>query len=248
MRGEDFDFLYALEERYWWFVAMRRITDAIVGTQLNGRNLRILDAGCGTGYNLSHYESAGHAVFGLDIAPEAVEGVRRRGFTRITQASVSDIPYRAETFDFVFSFDVICQIPANANEKAIAEMHRVLRPGGSLFVRAPAFEWLRSSHDADLHTLHRFTLAELQAKLNRAGFKIRLGTYANSLLFPVVIVRRFLKRFGIGSGTDVKPLPAGLSWIDPIFRVVLASEAVLLQRQRRFPFGLSVIVYAEKWN
>ena len=133
-------------------------------------------------------------------------------------------------------------------EKAIGEMHRVLKPGGSLFIRVPAFEWLRSSHDADLHTLHRFTLAELRAKLNRTGFKVRLGTYANSFLFPVVIVHRFLKRFGIGSGTDVKPLPAGLGWTDPIFRNVLASEAAVLRLNGRLPFGLSVIAYAGKGN
>src|SRR5262249_47956469 len=114
MRGEDFDFLYSLEERYWWFAGMRRITDAIVGKELEGRRLRILDAGCGTGYNLLHYQGAGHELYGLDIAPEAVDGVRRRGVSRIVQASVAEIPYKSDTFDFVFSFDVICQVPVGA--------------------------------------------------------------------------------------------------------------------------------------
>src|SRR5262245_4624230 len=161
MRGEDFDFLYSLEERYWWFVGMRRITDTLVGAELQRPALKILDAGCGTGYNLHHYAAAGHTVYGFDIAADAVAGVQRRGMTRLVQASVTDIPFRAETFDIVFSFDVICQIPPSTNDQAIAEMHRVLKPGGLLFVRVPAFEWLRSSHDADLHTFHRFTLPEL---------------------------------------------------------------------------------------
>jgi SAM-dependent methyltransferase len=248
MRDEDFEFLYALEERYWWFVAMRRITDAIVGAQLRGRNLRILDAGCGTGYNLRHYKAQGHSVFGFDIAPGAVDAAHRRGFTSITQASVTDIPHPAETFDFVFSFDVLSHTPSQSHDKAIAEMHRVLRPGGLLFVRVAAFEWLRSSHDAEIHTLHRFTLGELQQKLTQGGFKIRRVTYANSFLFPIVAIRRILKHVGIGSGTDVKPLPPGLGWIDPIFRSVLASEAAVLGLHGRFPFGVSAIVYAAKAN
>src|SRR5262245_55515732 len=174
MRPEDFEALYALEESYWWFVAMRRITDTIAGKELRRKPLQILDAGCGTGYNLRHYEDAGHAVFGLDIASEAVDGVQKRGFKKITQASAAEIPYRSESFDLVFSFDVLCQIPGGSAQ-AIREMYRVLKPGGSLFVRVPAFEWMRSSHDADLHTAHRFTRQELQKELQAAGFRPKLS-------------------------------------------------------------------------
>ena len=54
MRAEDFEYLYSLEQNYWWFVAMRRITDAIVSSDLQNRALTVLDAGCGTGYNVQH--------------------------------------------------------------------------------------------------------------------------------------------------------------------------------------------------
>jgi hypothetical protein len=125
-------------------------------------------------------------------------------------------------------------------------MQRVLRPGGYLFIRVPAFEWMRSSHDEELHTLHRFGQQELVRKLIQAGFKIQRSTYANTFLFPVVVVRRLLKFAGIGRGTDVRPLPAVLGWIDPIFRRILGAEATVLRWGGRFPFGLSVICYAQK--
>jgi SAM-dependent methyltransferase len=246
MRGEDFEYLYNLEDRYWWFPAMRRITDTIVAQTLNARPLNILDAGCGTGYNLRHYRDAGHNVAGFDIAPEAVSGVRRRGFEEVCQASVTEIPLGSETFDVVFSFDVICQVPFEQIQGAIREMVRVLKPGGHLFVRVPAFEWLRSSHDSDLHTQHRFTLPELRSKVQAAGLEVRFSTYANCFLFPVVVVRRFLKKAGIGGGTDVKPLPAALAWADPIFKTVLSSESKLFHARRSLPFGLSVLVWAQK--
>jgi hypothetical protein len=105
---------------------------------------------------------------------------------------------------------------------------------------------LRSSHDQDLRTHHRYSCPELREKLEAAGFEVRLASYANSLLFPVVLLRRSLKRFGVGKGTDVKPLPAALAWLDPIFRRVLGAEAGLLSSGKRLPFGLSVICYARK--
>lgn len=248
MRTEDFELLYKLEENYWWFVGMRKITDTIVAPLVrDGARLRILDAGCGTGFNLRHYESNGrHDVYGLDIAPEAVGGVRNRGFRKITQASVTEIPFRSETFDLVFSFDVVCQVPPDISERGITEMHRVLKPRGALFIRVPAFEWLRSSHDEDLHTFHRFTRCELVDKLSRAGFDVRWSSYANGFLFPVIVLRRLLKHIGIGRGTDVRPLPSGLGWLDPIFRGLLLKEAEIFKSGKRLPFGLSVICYAKK--
>src|SRR5438876_10421726 len=158
MRAEDFDLLYKLEENYWWFVAMRQITDTIASGELQKPNLRILDAGCGTGFNLEYYGStAGRDVYGLDVTMDALEWVRKRGFQKITQASVTDIPFRSETFDLVFSFDVLPQVPLKTDEPAIREMHRVLKPNGYLFVRAAACECLRTSHDGGLHSMLRLT-------------------------------------------------------------------------------------------
>jgi SAM-dependent methyltransferase len=246
MRAEDFEYLYNLEERFWWFVAMRHITDAIVGADTKGETLDLLDAGCGTGYNIEHYEKSGHRVFSFDIAEPAIAGVLKRGFRKVCQASVTQIPYRSGTFDLVFSFDVLEQLSVKDGTEAIREMHRVLKPGGCLFIRVPAFEWMRSSHDADLNTVHRYSRPELVQMMRRAGFEIRLASYANTLLFPVVMLKRSLKRVGVGRGTDVKPLPDGLGWIDPIFRSVLAAEARVLGAGQSFPFGLSVIAYGQK--
>ena len=190
--------------------------------------------------------AAGRDVYGLDVTMDALEWVRKRGFQKITQASVTDIPFRSETFDLVFSFDVLPQVPLKTDEPAIREMHRVLKPNGYLFVRAAAFEWLRSSHDEDLHTMHRFTRPELVEKLIGAGFDVEWSSYANGFLFPVILLRRFLKHAGIGKGTDVRPLPRGLGWLDSIFRNVLSRESGWFRSGRNLPFGLSVICWARK--
>src|SRR5262249_39696153 len=116
MHERDFELLYELEENYWWFPAMRKITDAIAGRELHHPNQRILDAGCGTGFNLGYYAGgSSHDVYGLDIATAALKHVHRRGFAKIAQASITDIPYKSDTFDIVFSFEVVTQTPYDSH-------------------------------------------------------------------------------------------------------------------------------------
>ena len=164
---------------------MRQITDTVAATELQKPNLRILDAGCGTGYNLGHYGTGdSREVYGFDIAGAALEGARKRGFRKIAQASVTEIPFKPDTFDLVFSFDVVCQLPCERHDAALREMHRVLKPGGFLFIRVPAFMWLRSSHDDELKTFYRYKREELSSRLDRLGFMIEWTSYANGFLFP----------------------------------------------------------------
>src|SRR5437762_11678099 len=90
MRAEDFELLYRLEEKHWWFAAMRQITDTIAAAELAEPKRKILDAGCGTGFNLSYYTDLNsHDVFGLDIANAALEHVRKRGLKKVIQASIT---------------------------------------------------------------------------------------------------------------------------------------------------------------
>jgi SAM-dependent methyltransferase len=247
MRAEEFEFLYRLEATYWWFVAMRRITDSLMGTELARENIRILDAGCGTGFNLN-YDAASRSrrLFGLDIADPAIKCVKRRGIDKVAQASVTAIPFRSELFDVVFSFEVITHLPVDLHDDAFREMRRVLKSRGSLFIRVPAFMWLWSSHDEEIEAYYRYRLPELREKLIRLDFQIEWISYANGFLFPVILLNRFLKHLGIRKGSDVRPLPRGLAWVDGLFRRTLESEAKWFQSGRRLPFGLSLICIAKK--
>src|SRR5262245_18789428 len=109
---------------------MRRITDAIAAKDLRVRALTVLDAGCGTGYNIHHYEKAGHTVFAFDIAEPGIAFVRKRGFRKVARASVAEIPYQSGTFDFAYCMDVLDELPLEKSEQAMREIHRVLKPGG----------------------------------------------------------------------------------------------------------------------
>jgi SAM-dependent methyltransferase len=247
MRVEDFEQLYKLESTYWWFVAMRRITDAILRTELQKPGLRILDAGCGTGFNVQYYTSGkARKTFGMDISDAAIDCVKRKGLNTVAQSSVTAIPFKSDCFDLVFSFEVITHLECRFHDDAFREMLRVLKPGGSLFLRLPAFMWLWSSHDEAIQAYYRYTRPEVEEKLTRLGYRIEWISYANCLLFPIILLRRFLKHLGISSGSDVRPFPRGMGWLDWIFRHALESEAKWFQLGHRLPFGLSLICHAKK--
>jgi SAM-dependent methyltransferase len=246
MRPEELEYLYRLEETFWWFAGMRRITDAVLERRFKlHTGLKILDAGCGTGFNIIHTSQkwSGNAVFGLDISADAIAWTHKRGVDCLCQASVTAIPFPAATFDLVSSFEVISQGTHPPVEKGLREMQRVLRPGGLLLVRVPAFRWMRSSHDMDVDTNRRFTRRELEREVRTAGMKLEWISYANCFLFPTAIVRRLLKGMGIGGGSDVRPLPG---FIDAALRGILSLEAFVFRAGLRLPFGLSIVCLARR--
>jgi SAM-dependent methyltransferase len=244
MQTEDYQYLYQLEERFWWFAGMREVTAALLDSWLPAGDRVILDAGCGTGGNLewlARYAGSG-AVAGIDFVETALRFCRARGARRLVQASATDLPFADRCFDLVTSFDVLVQIPGEgADEQAMREMRRVLKPGGLAFVRCAAYEWMKSGHDRALGTQRRYRLDELSDKLRRAGFNVVRETYANSLLFPAAAARVGLA----DDGSDVKPLPPELAWLNQALTGALRWEARRLQPPRaRLPFGLSAICLA----
>jgi SAM-dependent methyltransferase len=252
MQTEDYADLYALEDEFWWFAGMREITAALLDPFCPAEKERlILDAGCGTGSNLAwlrRYAGKGK-VFGLDVVGDALKFCTRRQTERLSQASVTVLPFAEETFDLVTSFDVLEQLPADSDDFAMREMYRVLRAGGICFVRVPAYEWMRSGHDAALATQRRYTLNQLRKKMEQAGFEVLRATYANSLLLPLAAFRRLvLKRLRLSDpGSDVKPLPPQLKWMNRTLGGALKTEARLLRRSHaRLPAGLSAICIARK--
>src|SRR5262249_11657758 len=131
------------------------------------------------------------------------------------------------------------------------EMMGVLKEGGGAFVRGAAYRWMKSGHDRALGTERRYDLNELREKLKCAGFEILRETYANSLLFPVAAIRRLLlKRLGLADeGSDVKPLPKNLQWLNRVMTNALLWEANRLRDPSvKLPVGLSAICVARRPN
>ncbi|HEX2521142.1 MAG TPA: class I SAM-dependent methyltransferase [Terriglobia bacterium] len=248
MQLDEYRKMYALEENFWWYRGMLRITKQILQRHFQpGGDIRILDAGCGTGKMLVELE--GYALkhpVGFDFSAEAVKFLKLRGVANVLQASTTDIPFKSESFDLVTSFDVLCQLPGEGDRRALQEFHRVLKPGGMIYVRLPANPWLFATHDRCSLTVRRYDRSDLVAKVEQAGFRILKASYANFFLFPVFAFKRLvLERFGIFSdSSDLRPVPAVLN---RILEIPLTIESRFLAFSSvRFPCGVSLVCFAQK--
>ncbi len=110
---------------------------------------RILDVGCGNGRLLSILPGNVEYI-GVDFSKELLSIARARhpGGTFI-HGNATDLPFSDREFDTVFSFATLHHIPSRElRRKAVAEMARVLRPGGTLIVTA--WDLWHANHLGDL--------------------------------------------------------------------------------------------------
>lgn len=244
MDEREYLHMYEEEECHWWYVGMRAIVLSLLPQAALPRDPRVLDAGCGTGFTMSwlrrHY---GALVTGIDCHPTGLAFCRRRGEQSLVLGDVAALPFIGDSFDLVVSFDVLSEVrDAASRTSALAEYRRLLKPGGKLLVRVPAFEWLRTSHDTGVSTSHRYGSDELRAAVEAAGFRTERCTFANSILFPLAVIWRISKKIGLApSGSDVRSTTRGSSWLNGLLLRILKLEAAYLRRHD-FGFGLSLFV------
>lgn len=247
MNPAEFQHLAAAEERMWWFRGMREIFRRVADRHLPRGIEDVLDAGCGTGANAEWMARAfGWRVTGLDFAEEGLQFARaRHGLAALIRGDIRALPIRDGSFDLITCFDVFVHLEPGEERGALAELARCLRAGGWLFLRAAAFQWLRSRHSEFVGEKQRFTLPQLAQAAEHAGLEPRYSTYANSLLLPVALAKfrivEPLVRAPASSG--VRPGPA---WLERGLHAALRAEARWIGSGGRFPAGQSAVVLARK--
>jgi SAM-dependent methyltransferase len=238
------------EARHFWFRGFRAFVGPLLKDAIAHRNgggtPRLLDCGCGTGGNLPVLNRFGRA-YGFDRSELGVLIGRKAGRTLLARGNVAAAPFPGASFDVVTSFDVLYALDDGTERAAIAEMYRLLKPGGYAVVNVAAMEILRGDHSVLSHEIRRYSREDLRRRLTNAGFTIERITYTNATLFlPMLITRALQRRRGLRAERDAQqeitpPSPpvnavlTGLLWLESLFL-------------RRFnaPAGSSLLCLARK--
>ncbi len=235
------------EARHFWFRGFRAFVAPLLrDAAANRPDLRLLDCGCGTGANVELLDTVGRA-YGFDLSDIGLRIGREAGRTRLARASVTAAPFASGSFDLVTSFDVLYSLEDADERTALAEMYRLLKPGGFAIVNVAAMHVLRGDHSVLSRELRRYSRGELRTRLERAGFVIERLTYTNAALFaPLAVARLVQRRRGLRSegeaGAEISVPPEPLN---AILTAVLRLEGLWL-RWLDAPFGSSLLCLARK--
>ncbi|MEZ4269216.1 MAG: class I SAM-dependent methyltransferase [Myxococcota bacterium] len=221
----------------WWFRGRRRVLDAVVGRMDLPRDSRICDLGCGTGGNLAMLARYG-VVTGVERDPMAARMAREATGFEVQVGTAEQTELASDSFDVVCLFDVLEHLPAEG--PALAEIRRILRPGGRLLLTVPAFPLLWSGHDVALHHFRRYRRAGLARVLLNAGMDLQWLSYYNAALFPPVAAVRVGRRL-LGGGSARADLGASSDGLgSSVLEAIFAAERHIVGRIP-LPVGVSLI-------
>jgi SAM-dependent methyltransferase len=250
MLESEYHRMAQLEADLWWYRSLHAdLLDMVQSHFGTRRDLRILDAGCGTGGFLRYLRRAGYTdCAGLDISPLAVAFCKEQGLD-VAQGNIADLAALSTRgkADLIVSMDVICSLPGDSQRVDFlrAASHQ-LNEGGMLIVQTPAFPLLGGIHDLAVGVNKRYTKAGMRELLALAGVPASRLRYRLLLLTPLVLLTRSWQRLRLKFASevtiesDVKMPPALINNL--LFHVQRSEDRYLGLR----PFGTSLQVFVTK--
>ncbi len=226
---------------YWWYRARADLLETALAPHV-GNPRRLLDVGSADGPSVAWLRGHGHRV-ALDIDPRGLEPGGVCG-------SATELPFDDGVFDVVAAFDVIehCA-PESA---ALAEIHRVLAPGGRFLMSVPAYQWAWTHFDDHNHHHRRYTRKRVRSMLERNGFRTLRVSYMFAGTFPFFAADRVRTRFRergrpapVLAPDDVPALPSVSPAVERLLMTATEVDRRMLPR-RDLPFGSSVVAAACK--
>lgn len=241
MEISEYQNIYQHEGEHFYYISNHKIILSLIKKYAPDKDLKILDAGCGTGLLTKRLSQFGKVV-AIDIHPQAIRFSKERGIN-VRKASVNKLPFKDSSFDLIVCIDVLYHREVD-DQKALQEFYRILKPSGLLVLRVPANQWLNLAHDKYVHSRERYSKNELQQKLLKASFKIEKLSSVNLALLPVATISHLIQMIKPANNTK-SFIGSSPALINKILTVILSSESYLLN-WLDLPFGLGLIAVARK--
>lgn len=220
---------------------------------------RVLDMGCGAGRHAFEMYRRGADVIALDMDADELATVsewfaamREEGSVPagaeadVKQGDALDLPFPDEEFDRVVAAEVLEHIPDD--ERAISELVRVLRRGGTIAVTVPRWLpekvcWALSDeyHEVEGGHVRIYTGTELVAKLEKAGLRFLGRTHVHGLHSPY-----WWLKCAVGVDNDKNPLVKAYHQV-LVWDIVKRPLPTRLAEKVLDPLvGKSMVLYLEK--
>jgi len=247
MKKNEYHKMFEYENKYWWYRGLHELTRHYVvkfkQTKSN-EELRILDAGCGTGRMMELLAGYG-IVEGIDHGQEAISLCKKRGLKNVQKGDLNTWEPTAETFDIIISNDVIYISTIEDDMAVVEKFHRALKKDGILILNLPAFKLLERKHDIAVFGVRRYRKKRTLGELREIGFVPVHASYRLPPLFFVMLLQKYvgdrLSKREVES--DLKVIP---SFINSFLLRLHRLENKIITAGIPLPFGSSLFLVCKK--
>jgi SAM-dependent methyltransferase len=218
-KQNEYDAMAECEKSLWWYRSLHELTLRKI-SKLRSKEVKILDAGCGTGGMLDYLYRNGYSnITGFDLSSNAIEHARKNRAFQVELLSIMECDrfYNAESFDVIICNDIICLLKDGDDEIALTKLRSLIKPNGLLLMNLPSGKYFRGTHDVACEVVRRYSKHQLKTLAQDAGWELAQLKHWPFLLSPIIFTVRSFQRFQLLLSknrqfqSDVKMLPPVLN-------------------------------------
>lgn len=236
---------YPLEEESFWFNHRNQIIGKAVSAYAKASRI-FLDVGAGNGFTSRYLGKLQFEPIVLEPGADGAVNARRRGLENVVHSTLDEAQFFPNSFSNIGLFDVLEHI--EDDKRFLAELKRILMPGGRIFITVPAFNLLWSQNDVNAGHFRRYTLPGISTLAQSIGLRVVYSTYFFVALPASIFCLRSIpfrlgytfKNLFAKASREHRP-----SLLSGILRFFFAMEIDRIPK-RSLKFGSSCLVIIEK--
>jgi len=245
------ELMFKMEKDFFWFVSLRENEKYFINSyfkNLPKNNIKILDAGCGTGYFVNELKNMGYDAKGFDYSDTAIELCKQRNLLinkDIFQMNIFDLKFEEESFDCIILNDVFFAFEIEDANKIIINLKKILKKDGIFIGQTAAFKFLYSQNDIVAGTKYRYNKKEISNLLVKNNFKIEKLSYRNFIFFIPFAIKRLLDKKEVDRENAKSDLQKTSNFMNKILNVIFVIDNFFL-KYINYPIGGTVFWMAKK--
>jgi SAM-dependent methyltransferase len=233
-------------------VASRKYACAEVIRCITHPSSSVLEIGCSSGFLLRDLVARlpGHRILGADYTYQTLEVLGKQlPDVPLIQFDLTQCPLPDDSIDVIVLLNVLEHI--SNDQMAIAQLSRIVRPGGAVIIEVPAGPSLFDVHDRVLLHHRRYAMSALAKVIERQGLVVERRSHLGFFLYPGFYLTKRLNqlRYPVSSGLDEEKLVAGMIKAtrnsSTIMNFVMKGEQAL-RPYIYYPFGVRCLVTCRK--